>query len=475
MKTLLSLSLLLILSALVSHGEASWPQFRGLNGSGVAQEGNPPVQFGPATNLVWRTPLPPGSSSPCIWDERIFLTGFEDSKLETFCLHRSDGKLLWRKQAPVQKVELFHPQEGSPAASTPATDGRRVYAYFGSCGMIAYDFDGVEQWRHLMPVAESFGGFGTGASPILAGGLVILNRDQVGGSEIVALDAANGRVAWKTDRGQSYGWCTPALWQHDGVQEIVLPASAVLKSYDLSTGAERWSIGGIAAATCSTPVVGEGLLFVSSWTTTDSSNAPPPFDSWLQQLDKDGDGALSLAETEGSPLRQMFQAFDLDRDQRITRVEYEKLRGLASRSRNILLAIRPGGKGDVTESHVAWSQSKGLPYVPSPLLYQGRLYLVKDGGMVSCFDAQTGKPLYLQERLGVTGSFYASPVAVHGRIYAASVPGIVTVFQAGDTLNVLARNELGERISATPAIVGDTLYLRTAGHLCAFRTPGGEK
>jgi outer membrane protein assembly factor BamB len=467
----LPMTLLLTAIGLVDGAPARWPQFRGPNGSGIAPDENPPVRFNSQSNLLWRAAIPPGASSPCIWGDRLFLTAFDQGKLATLCLRRADGRILWRQTAPADAIEAFQPEEGSPAAATPVTDGARVYSYFGSCGLVCYDFKGAEQWRHPFPPLKSFGGFGSGASPVLADGLIILNRDQVGGSQLAAIKAANGELAWTTDRGQSYGWSTPAIWEQDGRKEIVLPASAALKGYDLHTGAEHWTVRGIAAATCSTPVVGDGLLFVSSWSNTEGGNAPPPFDAVLDKYDRNHDEALSAEELSGSDLARLFQALDLNRDQRITRDEYEPLRSLATRSKNILLAVRPGGMGDITRSHVVWTQTKGLPYVSSPLYYEGRLYLVKDGGLVSCFKAATGQPLFLQERLGAAGNYYASPVAANGHIYLASVSGAVSVLEAGDTFNLLARNELGERISATPAIAENTLYVRAGRHLFAFARP----
>jgi outer membrane protein assembly factor BamB len=460
------------LTSLAISAADTWPQFRGPNGSAVASDANPPVQFGLGTNLLWHTAVPSGASSPCIWADRIFLTAFEDGQLMTLCLNKVDGQVLWRKAAPSDKLESFHPQEGSPAAATPVTDGRRVYAYFGSCGVLCYDFDGVEHWRHLLPPLQSFGSFGSGSSPVLADGLLLLNRDQVGGSQLLALAADTGKTAWTADRSRSYGWSTPVIWDNAGTKEVVLPASAILKAYDLRTGAERWNIHSIAAATCSSPVVGGGLLFLSSWSPSEPSTAPPPFDTLLEKFDKNADGALTQEELKGSEVAMFFQVMDLNKDGRLTRDEYDPLRSLSTRSKNVLLAVRPGGTGDISASHVPWTQNKGLPYVSSPLFYRDRLYLVKDGGLVSCFEAQTGKPVYLQERLGPIGNYYASPVAAAGRVYVASVSGVVSVFEAaGDTLNVLARNDLGERISATPAIIQNTIYVRTDKQLFAFAQP----
>lgn len=447
----------------------NWPQFRGPGGSGVADNQNPPVHLKPDANAAWSLQPPPGASSPCIWGDRIFIAGFADEKLQTWCIRTTDGTVLWKRIAPADRLERFHPQEGSPAASTPVADGEHVYVYFASCGLFCYDFDGTEKWHHPLPPAESFGGFGSGASPVLAGGLVILNRDQVGRSEILAVNAKTGEKAWATDRGQSYGWSTPVVWKNEGVEEVVLPSSAVLKSYDLKTGAERWRVRGIAAAVISSPIVGNGLLYLSAWSPSDGSAALPAFGTLLEKADKDGDGALSSDEAGATDLRQMFHTIDLNRDGRIERSEYEPLRALTRQSKNVLMAVRPGGTGDITETHVAWTQTRGLPYVPTPLLYRDRIYVVKDGGLVSCYDATTGNPVYVQERLGTGGNYYASPVAAAGRIYATSLSGTVTVFEAGDSLKVVAQSDLGERIAATPAIAGNTFYVRTATRLIAFR------
>ena len=167
---------------------ATWPQFRGPNCAGVSESDQPPVQFGPGTNQLWKIALPPGLSSPCIWEDRIFLTGFADQKLETLCVRRSDGKILWRQFVSIEKVEEVNP-DSSPASGTPATDGQRVYVYFGSFGLLAYDFEGREQWRKPLPLVVSLNGSGT--SPVVIDGLVIVNRDQEEGkSSLLAVEAA---------------------------------------------------------------------------------------------------------------------------------------------------------------------------------------------------------------------------------------------------------------------------------------------
>ncbi|HUL51024.1 MAG TPA: PQQ-binding-like beta-propeller repeat protein, partial [Candidatus Nitrosotalea sp.] len=208
------------LSAIASE---EWPTFRGPNCSGVSQSARPPVKFGPDENVRWKVEVPWSPSAPCVWGERIFLTTFADGKLETRCYSRATGKLIWRRIAPAGQLEEFHQTEGSPAASTPAADGKHVVSYFGSCGLICYDVDGMESWRYPMSVAVTAGNFGSGTSPIIAGGLVILNRDLAANSSILAVDLATGKKVWETPRPDSptsYG--SPIVWNRNGAEEVVM-------------------------------------------------------------------------------------------------------------------------------------------------------------------------------------------------------------------------------------------------------------
>lgn len=213
--------------------------------------------------MVWKVNVPPAPSSPCVWGDRIFLTAFDGGKLETHCYQRRDGKLLWKRDALAEKLEDFNTAEGSPAASTPVTDGKLVVSYFGSCGLICHDFAGKEIWRHPLPVAQSAGGFGTGGSPALAGGLVLVGRDLATGCSLLAVELKSGKKVWETARPDvlpSFG--SPIFWKNNGKEEVVMSGSLKLKGYDLKTGAERWSLAGMPSFTCTTPVVGEGLLFL---------------------------------------------------------------------------------------------------------------------------------------------------------------------------------------------------------------------
>ncbi|MBI5772692.1 MAG: PQQ-binding-like beta-propeller repeat protein [Verrucomicrobia bacterium] len=462
----------LLLTLSVRAAEPSWPQFRGPDGTGVAAGGKAPVHFGPATNLLWKVPLPAGHSSPCIVGNLIFLTGVEKGQLFTFCLDRRDGHLLWRRAAATESVEPAH-RTGSPAAPTPATDGERVYVYFGSFGLLCYDLDGNEKWYQKLPppIVE----FGTSTSPILAGDLLILNCDQDMNSYLLAVDKRTGETKWRVERtGFFRGFATPFLWRHDGAEEIIVPGNVWLKSYNLADGKERWRVQGMARVSGASPTAGDGLLFVASWNVGgDESDrlTMPPFDEYLAANDKNKDGKISTAEMPKGPLSSRFSQIDVNKDGVATRVEWETMSGVFAKAENCLMAIRPGGTGDITQTHVLWKQKRSLPYIPSPLHYQGRLYTIRNGGMATCWDAKTGQPLYQDERLGTLGDYYASPVAADGKVYFTSQKGVIVVVQAGDALNILAKNDLGEAIQATPALVEGKLYVRTAGQMMAF----GEK
>jgi outer membrane protein assembly factor BamB len=462
---------LLALSLPAFAGDSTWPRFRGPAGAGVADGEKPPVEFGPGTNVLWQVATPSGPSSPCIWKERIFLTAFDGGKLWTLCLDRATGQELWRRDAGAEKIEAFLDKHGSPAASTPATDGERVIVYFGSCGLLAYDFAGKELWRHALPRAETNNDFGSGTSPVLADGLVILVRDLMKDSAILALDAATGRQVWKTARPlMATGYSTPIIWEHDGVKELIAPGGLMMKAYDLTSGAERWLLRELPAVNCSSPIASGGLLYFAGWSPA-GEDAPMPTFAQLLGPDPDKDGRLSRAEAQDTPLKDFFSGNDTDKDGFVTAAEWDGMIGYLKKGKNRLVAVKPGGSGDITESHVAWQKTKGLPYVPSPLLYRGKLFLIKDGGLASCYAAATGAPAYEQKRLGLEGQFYASPVAANGHLYLITLDGKAATLAADDQAKIVARAAFGEAIAATPAIVDDTLYVRTATKLYAFKEP----
>lgn len=460
-----------------------WEQFRGPAGTGVAADALAlPQVLEVEGNLEWRRPLDPGLSSPCVYDERIFLTSATEGQLATHCVERASGAVLWTRALSVDELERAHRINGA-ASPTPVVDGERVYVYFGSFGLVCYDVGGDELWRRPMSLPENQ--FGTAASPTLAGGSLIFNHDTNTESFLEALDPATGETSWRVDRTVSKsGWSTPVLWRRGDVSELLVYGPVWLRAYDPADGAERWSVPGLTDEPCTTPATGDGLVFVTSYNmkTSPEVRALPEFADLVAELDRDGDGQLNREEADANdsvlsrfdadgegdhPLRIFFRFLDVDKDERLTETEWTKLVDWIDGFdfANALLAVRPAHGETPTE--VVWQHTRGVPECPSPLYYDGRVYLIKNGGILTCLDAPTGA-LHYQARIDSRGPCYASPVAGDGKIYTASANGVVTVVAAGDELKVLSRNDLGERIMATPALAGGRVYVRTDAALYAF-------
>lgn len=465
--TPLLLATFFLATACGASAASFWPQFHGPNSSGVAEEGKPPVEFGPGTNLLWKVEVPAGLSSPCIWSNHIFLTASEDGKLVTLAVDRSNGKPLWKNGVAAEKPRELH-KKNHAAAATAATDGRSVCVYHAGWGLVAYDFEGRERWRKPMP--NLYARNGSGTSPALLGGRLVLNCDvEEGKSFLAAYDPATGKELWRTERaGFQSGYTTPIRWQRDGRDEVVVVGSLKVVGYNLSDGKERWSIGGTEAVSVApTPVLGDGQLYVMS--RSFGGSKLPPFAFFALGTDKDADGKISREEIPKVFIEQgMFGGLDGNQDGFITAAEWEEATTFLNKADYGIFALKTPGEGALTTNHVAWTHKKGVASISSPLFYQGRVYVAQDGGRVTCFNAKTGDKLYEQERLNADGEYYASPIAANGHIYFASSKGTVTVSAAGETLQVKARSKLGEPIYATPAIVEDTLYVRSERHLWAF-------
>jgi outer membrane protein assembly factor BamB len=286
------------------------------------------------------------------------------------------------------------------------------------------------------------------------------------------VDLATGSPKWEKKRQSPISYSTPVLWDTPAGKHIAVAGHARLIGYDLQSGAEKWSVNGIPSGCVSSPVTANGKLYFAGSSpggTDDTEFQMPTFDAMLTQLDKDKDGALGRDEGDKA-FEGFFDNQDANKDGKITRDEWDMITKFMSEGKSVALAVKPGGSGDVTASHVLWKKTKGLPYVPSAIVYGGQYVMVKDGGIVTAYDAKTGDEVY-QKRAVASGTYYASPVAANGHIYFTSLnDGVITVLKAGATgPQVVAENSpLGERTAATPAIADDTLYVRTAGHLYAF-------
>ena len=460
----LSLTLTLTLTLPAAGGD--WLQFRGPAGSGVADDQKPPEKFGPKDNLAWKVAAPPGASSPIVVGDKIILTAFEDGKHFTICYARADGKELWRADAKAKSIEEFHPVEGSPVASTPASDGKHVVAYFGSCGLICYDLDGKEQWRFELPTAETDGRFGSGASPVVADGVVFLARDLKANSAVYAIDLATGSQKWKTERPKArtaYG--TPVVWDDGGKKVLAVAGLKMMMGYDAKTGAEVWTVNRLTVSACATPVVSGVALVYAAGGPGGPDFKMPAFDDILKQAGDEKLGHLTKAGSEKTMLKGFFNNQDTNKDGKLTREEWNENLKLMEGGENRAVAVKPGGKGEV-----AWAYTKGLPFVTSPIVYRDRLYMLKDGPLLTCLNAKTGKPLFEEERVKAGPRYYASPVAANGNLYIAALDGTIAVIAAGeDTPDVVYSTKLAEPIRATPAIAHDTLYVRSDKFLYAFR------
>ena len=426
----------------------NWPSFRGPDASGIADGQNPPLKWDVKTgeNVRWKTPIPGlGNSCPIVWGNLVFVTtaisGNPDPKIRTgiygdvasvddttrhtwhvLCLDRTSGRVLWDRTAFEGVPKIKRHLKGSQANCTPTTDGKRVVACFGSEGLHCYDFTGRLVWkRDLSSLDSSFKidqkyEWGFGSSPIIFKDLVILQCDVGNDSFIAAYRLDDGSRAWSTPRDEIPSWSTPTVWRHNGGAELVTNAAQYARGYDLATGTERWRLAKKSEVTIPTPVAGRGLMFVTSG---------------------------------NRPIQPIF-------------------------------AIRPGARGDIslkdTETHseqIAWSRLRGGPYMPTPIVYGEYFYTCGNGGMVTCYEADTGVEIY-KERLGGE-SYTASPIAADGRIYFTSESGQVRVLKAGRKFELLAVNRMDDVCMATPAISGGMLLVRSQHFLYALgRKPAGK-
>ena len=409
----LRVTLLLLVAAPPRSGLAAeqWGHWRGPTGNGVAPDATPPVTFNATTNVRWKTPLPGrGSSSPVVWGDDVIVTTavlVDEARNEhdflVLCFGRATGRQKWSRS-----VIRAIPHEGTHetngyASGSPCTDGERIYAFFGSRGLFCLTMDGQPVWQRDFGDMQIRHGFGEGASPTLVDDMIIVPWDHEGPSMLYALDKRTGRIVWEISRDEPTCWCTPLIATDSrGRRQVVMNGENAARGYDLATGKELWRCGGQTVRPCASAVAADGVAYI------------------------------------GSGFRGAFMgAFEL------------------------------AGDGDLAGGrHVRWTRTEHTPDVASPLLSQGRLYYYKEKtGLLSCIDAASGTPHYETHRLPGMSRTYASPIAADGRVYLTDRAGTIVVISDGPQLEVRAENDMGEGIDATPAAVGDALYIRGERHL----------
>lgn len=420
---------------------------------------------------LWKTELPSGHSSPCVCGDSVYLTTFDkDAKeLATVALDRQTGAIRWRQVVPTQEFETVH-ATGSPATSTPACNGQQVFSFFGSYGMLCYDTQGKLLWEKRMgPFQDEFG---AASSPILIDDKVILNQDHDIDSFITALDQKTGETVWKTPRSDATrSYSTPLVIQRDGGKQILIAGSLQLTAYDGATGEKLWWFNGLSRIVDSTPVVHNGLIYLATWTPGGDPGeriSMETFSEALTKYDKNSDKQVAADELPaGSPVLERFFRIDLNQNKQLEEDEWKRHASVFERAQNIAVALEPGTRGALAPQYVRWSNNRGLPIVPSSVVYGGVMTLVKDSGILTILDADDGKQLH-QLRAEGRGNYYASLVAGDGKIYAISESGVVTVLQAGKSGKILSKHDLGERVMASPVIRDGVIYIRTDAGLYAF-------
>jgi outer membrane protein assembly factor BamB len=408
----------------------NWHQWRGPDANGSSPKGDPPTTWDAEKNIKWKAAIPGrGSATPIVWGDKVFIltaidTGREAKpedlpKLDTtrekktkapttyhqfvvLCLDRATGKERWRRVAAEKVPHEGHHPTHSYAAASPTTDGKYLYASFGSRGIYCYDLEGKLQWQRDFGRMETRLGWGEGTSPVLHGDSLIVNWDHEAGSFIACLDARTGKTRWKEDRDEVTSWATPLVVERKGRIQVVVTGTKRVRSYDLANGKLLWQAGGLTVNCIPSPL-------------------------------RAGDSVICMSGYKGA----------------------------------IAYALPLDVSGDVSDgSKLRWKYTRGTPYVPSPLLAGDRLYFTQTNEpRLTCLDVKTGKAVIDRELLPGLHTLYSSPVCAAGRIYLADREGTTLVFKRGDKLEVLATNDLGEPIDASPAVVGKQLFLRGAEHL----------
>jgi len=434
MRTLVSAFTIFLLGPLLGAAD-SWPQFRGPQSTGVADDAALPETWSATRNVVWKTEIPgSGWSSPVVWGDRIFLTSVistvapeapkkglyfggnregipaDEHRWMVYAVDWKTGKIVWEREVHRGSPRSSHHLKNTYASETPVTDGERVYAYFGNLGLFVFDMDGKPVWsEHWGPFRTRYG-WGTAASPVVHKERIYVVNDNDDRSFLAALDKRTGKQIWRVERDEASNWSTPFIWENGQRTEIITSGTRKVRAYDLD-GKVLWELGGMSSIVIPTPFAQHGLLYLAS-------------------------GYV------GDNVRPVF-------------------------------AVRPSARGDISlkegedaNEYIAWYQRQAGPYNPSPLVYGDFYYTLLDRGMLTCHEARTGREIYGKQRIDPeTTAFTASPWAYNGKIFALSEDGDTFVMQSGAEFKVLGKNPLDEMCMATPAIARGSLIIRTASKL----------
>jgi outer membrane protein assembly factor BamB len=435
----LGLVLSLLLTALAND---RWPQFRGPQSLGVAEDPQLPDKWSATENVAWKTDIPGmGWSSPIVWGDRIFVTSVisageieppkkglyfggerrdipkDEHRWMVYCVDWRTGKILWQQEAFRGAPKTTRHLKNSYASETPVTDGERVYAYFGNAGLFCYDIKGNLIWKQMFEPRKTRFGWGTAASPVVYKDRLYIINDNDEKSFFAAYDKKTGQEAWRVEREVGTNWATPYVWENKLRTEIIVPATKAVRSYDLN-GKVLWEFKGMSSIVIPTPFSKFDLLYIAS--------------------------------------------------------------GYVGDQHRPVYAIRPGASGDISlkqgetsNEFIAWYLPQGGPYNPSPIVYGDYYYTLYDRGFFTCHDAKTGKEVYGKQRIDpAAGAYTSSPWAYNGKIFCLSEDGDTFIIQAGPEYKLLGKNSLDEMCMATPAIVRGSLIIRTASKLYRISKDG---
>lgn len=451
--------------------DANTRYFRSDFGRAPKGSGPLPTRLNDPSVLRWRVNLDSGQSTPILSNGRIFLTTYnnQSKELATVALDQKTGELLWRRPVTAGSIETFHQKTGNAAVATPACDGSRLYVFFGSYGLICYDLDGNKLWDHRMgPFRDEYG---AGSSPINVDGNIILNQDHDTDSFLAAIDCSTGKLVWKTPRPDAVrSYATPALWSHEGRKELLVAGALELSGYDPASGKLLWSIPGLARIVIPVPIPDGDMIYMASWAPGGDSGKRLALDLWptaLGKWDKNKDGKLSLPEIDDREVVDRFFRMDLDQNGTLDQKEWDRHANVFRLAQNAILAVKPSGRGELPGSQVVWKYQRGIPYVATPLLDAGIIWMVKDGGIVTKLETASGA-LLQEERLAGLGGYYASPVTGDGKVYFASEAGVVTVVANQKDWQILSSHDFHEKIYSAPVIDESRIFIRTDQALHAF-------